>query len=171
MTDIALPSLRILIGKNDFAARAVIDKCFRTENKSRIKHLAEYPLRPFVIAFLCCIDHSRPIERKPHPFKLRSKPCDIHIGYFSRMNPCLDRIVLGRKPICVKADRKKHVIALHTPLSGNNFKPGIRLYMSDVHTCAARIRKFHKGIEFGFCMILRRLKNPFPFPFVLPFFI
>ena len=64
VADVALAALGILIGQNDLAGRAVIDKGLIAEHKPVLEHLEEDPLRPFVVALLGGIDHARPVKRK-----------------------------------------------------------------------------------------------------------
>ena len=82
---------------------------------------------------------------------------------------CLDRCVLCRKTECVKSDGEKDVIALHSSLTGNDLKAGIRLDMSNVHTCAAGIGELYHGEELRLFGKVYCLENLFVFPSFLPF--
>ena len=143
MADIALTALGILIGKNYLTAGAVVYECLITEHESVIEHLEEYPLCPLIVVFVCSIYYSGPIEGKAYALKLLCKLFDIHICYFTGMDICFDSVVFCRKTEGVKANGEKDVIALHSSLSGNYFKAGICLDMTNVHTCSAGIGKFY----------------------------
>ena len=67
---IALSSLGILIRKNDFTMRAVIDERVRTEKKSLFKKLKEYPLRPFIIIRITRCKISVPVKRESDSLEL-----------------------------------------------------------------------------------------------------
>ena len=52
LADIALAALTVLVGKNDLAARAVVDERLVAENETVLEHLQEDPLRPFVVTLV-----------------------------------------------------------------------------------------------------------------------
>ena len=80
------------------------------------------------------------------------------------------RIVLSRKTESVEAYRKKDIVPLHTLLSCDNFKSAVRLDMSDVHSCAARIRELNKRVKLLFCLVFFCDKDFFIIPTRLPLF-
>ena len=70
VADIALSALRILVGKDNLARRAVVDKRLIPESESMLKHFEENPLGPLVILLLSGVDYSCPVKGEAHPFKL-----------------------------------------------------------------------------------------------------
>ena len=144
---IALAALRILIREDALAGRAIINKGFIAENKSRIEHLAKNPLRPLIITLVGGIHRSRPVERKAYALELLNKMMNILIGHRARVHIVLYRVVLGRQAECIKADRKQNIIALHAALAADHLKSRICLDMSDVHSRARGVRKLDKPVK------------------------
>ena len=64
VADIAFAALAVFIRKNNLTMRAVVYKSSVSEYKTLLKHLEEDPLCPFVVIFICCIDHTVPVKRK-----------------------------------------------------------------------------------------------------------
>ena len=64
VTDITFTALAVFVGKYNFTMRAVIYKCSVSEYKTFFEHFEENPLCPFIIVFICCIDHTVPVKRK-----------------------------------------------------------------------------------------------------------
>ena len=64
MTDITFTALAVLIGKDYFTVRAVVNQCSVSEYKTFFEHFQENPLCPFVVVFICCIDHTVPVKRE-----------------------------------------------------------------------------------------------------------
>mgnify|MGYP006932547698 CR=1 FL=1 len=59
----------------------------------------------------------------------------------------LDRIVLGRKPECIPADREQYVVALKPSLAADYLKARISLDMTYVHTCAGGVGELYQRVE------------------------
>ena len=97
VADVALSSLRILIGKDNLAVRAVIDQCLRTEYKAMLKQLQEDPLRPLIIIGTGGCKLSGPVKRKSDLLQLFREVFDILLRNDVRMRVGLDGIVLCRK--------------------------------------------------------------------------
>ena len=97
MADVALSSLRILVGKDNLAVRAVIDQCLRTKYKTMLKQLQEDPLRPLIIIGTGGRKLSGPVKRKSDPLQLFREVPDILLRNDVRMRVGLDGIVLCRK--------------------------------------------------------------------------
>jgi hypothetical protein len=170
VTDIAFTALRVFVGKNDLTVRAIVYECFFTEYESLIEHLAEDPLCPFIVIFVGGVDDTVPVKGKTDFFELRCKFFDVSVCQNTGMGVVFDGGVFGGKTESIKADREKDVIALHSFLSGNNFKTGIRLDMTNVHTCTAGIRELYERIEFRKCMVFLGFKCVFFVPNLLPSF-
>ena len=68
VADVTFATLAVLVGKNNFTMRAVIYKCSVSEYKTFFEHFEENPLCPFIIVFICCIDHTVPVKRKSNFF-------------------------------------------------------------------------------------------------------
>jgi hypothetical protein len=62
VADIALAALGILVGEDNLAVRAVIDKCRIAEHKPVLEQLEEDPLGPLVIVLICCVDYAAPVK-------------------------------------------------------------------------------------------------------------
>ena len=86
------------------------------------------------------------------------------------MNTCFNGIVLCGKSVSVKAYREKNIVSLKPSFSRNDLKTRISLYVSDVHTCARRIRELDKSVKFGLIRIVNGIENALVIPFFLPFF-
>ena len=65
---ITFAALTILIGKDHFTVRTVIDKCICSKHQSLFKQFQEYPLCPLVIVGITCGKVSVPIKRKSDSF-------------------------------------------------------------------------------------------------------
>ena len=168
MADIALTALAVLVGENDLAGRAIVDKRLVTENKTVVKEFAEDPLCPFVIIISGSIDHTVPVKGEADALELIGELLDIFIRDDAGMRIGLDRIVLGGKTEGVKTDGEQYIIALHPALSGNYFNAGICLDVANMHACAAGIGKLYKAVKFGLVAEIHRLENTGVFPFLLP---
>ena len=169
VADIAFTALRVFIGKNDLTVRAIVYESGCAEHKTFVKHFAEDPLCPFVVVFVRGIDNTGPIKGKADFFKLGSKLFNIFIRQNTGMGVEFDCGVFRGQTESVKADREKNVIALHSFLSGNYFKSGIRLDVTDVHTGAAGVREFNQSVEFRKRIIAFCFKRMIFFPCFLPF--
>ena len=82
-----------------------------------------------------------------------------------------DGIIFRRQTVCIKADGEQDVVALHAALTGDDFQTGVRLDVTDVHTCAGRIREFNQTVELLFGMIFGCMEDTGIFPFFLPLFL
>ena len=134
------------------------------------KHFEEDPLRPLVIVLVGRIYDFRPIEREADFFKLIGKSFDIRVRDLTGMDTCFYGIVLGRKSERVETDREEDIIPFHTLFSRDDFKPAVSLYMSDVHSRAARIGKLDERVKLFLRSVLARDENFFLIPAILPFF-
>ena len=148
--------------------RAVVYQSSVPEYETFLKHFQEDPLGPFVIVFVCCIDHTIPIKRESYFLQLVGEFLNILICDDTWMCSCLYCVVLCRKAECIKSDWEKYIVSLHTTFSGNNFQTGICFDMSYVHSCTAWIWKLYKAIEFRFITVVFGFEDFTFFPFRLP---
>ena len=147
VTDIALATLRILVGQHHLTARAVVHQRGGAEHQTVVEHFAENPLRPLVVALFGGINDAAPIEGEADALELRGEPCDVDIGHTAGMDAGLDSVVFGGKSVCIKADGEQDVAALHSAFPRNNLKAGICLDVPHVHTCARGIRKLDQTVK------------------------
>ena len=91
----------------------------------RMKQFYEYPLSPFVISWVRGSNLPAPIERKTYFFKLLFISIDVFLCGHRRMLPCLNRILLSRKPKAVIPHRMKDIIPLVSFESGINITRNI----------------------------------------------
>ena len=170
VADIALTALRILIGENDLAGGAVVDHGLIAEYESVLEHLEEDPLCPLVIAFLCGIDHARPVKGEADALELTGKLLDVFIGHLTRMYAGFDRGVFSRQTVSIEADREEDIIALQSALSADDLKAGISLDVTDVHTVAGGIREFNERIELFLIRAVHSAEGLVLIPVILPLF-
>ena len=168
VADIALTALAVLIGQNDLAVRAVIDQRLVPEYQTVLIELEEDPLGPVIIILIRCINGPVPVKGKPYFSELVREFLNIDIRDDTGMCIGLDRVILSGQTESVEADGKQDVIALHPPLSGDDFDTGIGFDMADVHARAAWIREFHQSVKFRLLTEVLCLEQLGIFPFLLP---
>ena len=150
--------------------RAIVNERGCTEYETFVEHLAEDPLCPLIVILIRGIDYAGPVEGEADLLELCREFLDISVRQYAGVRIEFDCGVFRGKTESVKADREQNVIALHSLLSGNYFKAGIRLDVTNVHTCTAGIREFNQRVKFGKRIIVFRFKRMVVFPRLLPFF-
>ena len=168
VADIALTALAVLIGQNDLAVRAVIDQRLVTEYQTVLIELEENPLGPVIIILIRCINGPVPVKGKAYFSELVREFLNIDIRNDTGMCIGLDRVVLCGQTESVEADGEQDVIALHPPLSGDDFNTGIGFDVAYVHARAAGIGEFHQSVEFGLLTEVLCLEQLGIFPVLLP---
>ncbi len=169
VADIALASLRVLVGKDNLAVRAVIDQRFRAENKPVLKQFQENPLCPFIIIGARGREFAAPVEREADLAQLFRKMRNVLLRNDVRVRVRLDRVVFRRQAERIKADRKQHVVSLHPSLSRENLNARICLDMAYVHARAGRIRKLDEPVPFRSFIKIDCLESLCVSPGLLPF--
>ena len=168
VADVAMTALRILIGQNDLAARAIVDQRLVAEDQSVLVHLEEDPLRPVIVVLVGRVNHARPVKGKADAFQLIGELLDVVVRDLAGVNAGLDRGILGRQTVGVKADRKQDIVALQAALAADDLKPRICLDVSDVHARARGVREFDKRVKLRLFAEIHRFEGVVLLPVLLP---
>ncbi len=105
----------LFVGQHRLIVRAPVRRRVLAVGEPHLEELEEQPLGPPVVLGIAAVEPPRPVEREAHPLERRGLLLDVLVGPFLRMDPALDRRVLGGKPERVPADRVQDVVSLHPP--------------------------------------------------------
>jgi len=137
----------LLVRKAHLAARAPVDRHLHLVGEAGLVELQEDPLRPLVVLRVGRRDLAVVVEREPEPLQLRAESLHVFFRDDRRVDAVLDRVVLGRQPERVVADREQHVVALHAPLARDDVHRGVRARVADVQPRPGRVRELDQRIE------------------------
>src|SRR5690606_12559449 len=119
--------------------RAPPDRQLLLVREAALEELLEDPLRPLVVGGIGRVDLARPVEREPERLELLAEPLDVALGRDLRMRAGPDRVLLGRQPEGVPADRMQHVEPAHALVASDDIGSRIAFRMTDVQAVSARI--------------------------------
>ena len=124
-------ALHLLAGQGAVVG-APVDRRGRAVGQARLEEAQEEPLVPAVVGRVAGDDLGVPVEARAHAPQLAAHGVDVAVGPLGRVDPVLDRGVLGRQPEGVEADREEDVVALHPPEAGQGVGRRLHVPVADV---------------------------------------
>ncbi len=118
-----------------------------------VEHLDECPLRPFVITGVACADFTVPVITEPYAVELAAIACYVFTCGNLGMLPCLDGILLGRKPVGIITHRMKHIEAAQPLIACIDVGSYVSQRMAYMQPGSRRIREHVKHIELGLIVV------------------
>ena len=137
--------------------------------KPSIVKTRKNPLRPLVILRIGCIDFFVPIVRKSETFNLATEIIAILFRRNRRMRSGLNRVLFCRKSECIPTHRVQNIKTFRAFVTADDIGCGITFGVTDVQSCARRIREHVQAIILRLRHIGARFKCFLGFPSCLPF--
>ena len=128
---VAVGALDLLAGQRP-VVRAPVDRRLRAVGQAGLQELQEEPLVPAVVVGVAGDDLGAPVERRAHLPQLAAHVGDVRHRPVARVDPVLDRRVLGRQPEGIEPDRQEHVLAVHPPEAGERVGRRLDVPVPDV---------------------------------------
>jgi hypothetical protein len=136
----------LLVGQHGLAGRAPVDRRFLPLGQTRLVQLQEDPLRPLVVGRVGGIDRVRPIEHPADAAELAREVLDVLRDEVHRMDPHLEREVLGVDPEGVEAHRLENVLPAHALVAPVDVRARERIDVPDVQPLRGRVGEHHQVV-------------------------
>ena len=133
---LAAPVDDLLVGQHRLVVGTPLDGGLGAVGQAALEELEEDPLRPAVVARIVGGELARPVERDPPLAELLAEGGDRRVGGVARMLAGADRVVLGRQPEGVIADRMHDAVALAAPEVRDRVADRVVLQMPEVGLAA-----------------------------------
>ena len=104
----------------------------RAVGQAGLQEAQEEPLVPAVVGRVAGDDLGVPVEGGAHDPQLAAHVLDVAARPLGRVDPVLDRRVLGRQAEGVEADREEDVVAVHPPEAGERVGRRLDVPVADV---------------------------------------
>ncbi len=130
---LAEPIDDLLVREHGLVARAPVHGSGRTVGQALLQELEEHPLVPAVVLGVAGDDLATPVDGGAERSELLAPMGHVLVGPRSRMDPSVDRRVLGVDAERVEAHREQHVVTLHPDVARLAVRRGHRVPVADVH--------------------------------------
>ncbi|MPM26149.1 hypothetical protein SDC9_72650 [bioreactor metagenome] len=159
------------VGKNGTQCRTPVDGNFRLIGQTLFIQFCEDPLRPFVVAWIRCIDFAAPIITESKRLDLALEGFDVVLSKISRIVTGIQRILLSRQAESIPTHRMQYVKSLCAFCAGNDIRRRVAFRVAYMQALAGWVREHIQYIIFRLPALFGRFEGTVVCPIFLPFFL